>query len=176
MPSITSNWGCEGGQCGRGFGHQEQFRGCADVSITASGSQSYNNLAYPNNNQNQGMQNAYRPVSYIPDGNGNSNTQNYGNQISNQNSILHILSGQTSGYGNNVPMCKATDQYRAQFPYADQFCIDQCKAGRCLSEYFCTSGCKNLNTQISICEATPSFKARYPYATQYCNTICKSVT
>ncbi|KAJ8312041.1 hypothetical protein KUTeg_009414 [Tegillarca granosa] len=49
--NTASNWGCEGGQCGRGFGHQEQFRGCADVLITSSGSHSNNNPAYPSNNR-----------------------------------------------------------------------------------------------------------------------------
>lgn len=29
-----NNWGCEGGTCGLGYGPQEEFYGCADVTIT----------------------------------------------------------------------------------------------------------------------------------------------
>lgn len=153
-----------------GHGHQEQFRGCADVSIAPQGSTLLNQVPANNNNTN-----------YLGTHEGSQQGgQNVQTGNANQNILPHITGTPVSGNGNplvNVQTCRATDQYRAQFPFADQFCINQCKAGRCLSEIFCSSGCKLLQqvatNQNAVCDATPAFKARYYDATRYCNTVCK---
>lgn len=170
--NTASNWGCEGGQCGRGFGHQEQFRGCADVSIAPRGS-TLPNLLIPNNNNNNNTNNHLGTF-----GANHQDGQNVQPGNINQNNLSQTVSNPVSGNGNPVVQtCRATDQYRAQFPFADQFCISQCKAGRCLSDFFCSSGCKLLEhvttNQNTLCDATPEFKARYADATRYCNTVCK---
>lgn len=127
---VTGNsYGCEGSHCCVGCGPQEQFYGCADVSVGSIDSQPHSSSGQLPAAQNQiNVVSNQQSVGYIP-----------------QNTY-HVISGQAlfTGSGSRPDPCTATPQYRANFQYADKFCLVQCGRGNCPSQEYCTPACRRL--------------------------------
>ncbi|XP_060076005.1 uncharacterized protein LOC132555669 [Ylistrum balloti] len=150
--NAGNSYGCDGGHCCIGCGEQEQFYGCADVSVGSMGSSS------PSSGQNPPS--SYHPVNVIPQGQTQTSgihfllpaiAQQQGQYIQNHQpagyapqNTNHIISGNpfSVGSGSQTEPCKATPRYRAIYQYADQYCAVQCSRGNCPAEQYCTSACR----------------------------------
>ncbi|XP_021357189.1 uncharacterized protein LOC110452820 isoform X2 [Mizuhopecten yessoensis] len=150
--NTGNSYGCDGGHCCVGCGEQEQFYGCADVSVGSTGAPSYS--------AGQIHSSVYRPVNVISHGQTQTSgihfllpsaTQHQGQFVQNhkptgyvpQNTYPVISGSLFSGVTGSQP-CKATPRYRAVYQYADQYCAVQCSRGNCPGLQYCTSACRRL--------------------------------
>ncbi|XP_033749018.1 uncharacterized protein LOC117333706 [Pecten maximus] len=156
--NAGNSYGCDGSHCCVGCGEQEQFYGCADVSVGSTGSSSYSSGQMPSS--------VHHPVNVIPQGQTQpsgfhfqlqSSAQLQGQYIQNHQPIsyvpkntYHVISGNlfSGGSGSHQEPCKATPRYRAIYQYADQYCAVQCSRGNCPAEQYCTSACRSMTGGI----------------------------
>lgn len=146
--NTASNWGCDGSNCGKGCGPQEQFYGCSDVSISSDSSYLSSSVSgFPL--VHSGSSGISASVSGI--GAPLSGSNHIGlfpsvmkNSVS---SALSAISSSAHGIGApkppNSPHCQATQFARSAYAYADQWCQTQCKLGNCPQSY-CEAGCRSL--------------------------------
>ncbi|XP_060576961.1 uncharacterized protein LOC132734272 [Ruditapes philippinarum] len=126
--NTASNWGCDNNNnnCCKGCGPQEQFLGCADVSIASSG----NSFGSNNNNNVQsgfgGIQiGAVQIGVKTPEVTGDG--------------FIPIGTNGASLSGSKI--CEATATWKARYIFADQWCRSQCAAGNCPVQY-CKNTCR----------------------------------
>lgn len=150
---TASSWGCDGTNCCKGCGSQEQFYGCSDVAIFTSGSQY--SISRPI--ASSGISGTSLSVFGI------GAPQSGSVQVDQLSAIQNIAhSGQpvvsSSVIGIGAPQggpsqlgafpgqqlkCQATQFARSKYTYADQWCQTQCKIGNCPGTY-CEAACRSL--------------------------------
>ncbi|XP_069134468.1 uncharacterized protein [Argopecten irradians] len=141
--NTGNSYGCDGSHCCIGCGEQEQFYGCADVSVGGSSSSGHMSSS------------VYHPVNVIPQGQTGPSEINFQTQSSAQGqqpasyvpqNTYHVISGSSfsGGSGSQSEPCEATAGYRSIYQFADQYCRVQCSKGNCPTERYCTSACRRL--------------------------------
>ena len=177
----ASNVRCDGSQCCRGCGPQEQFYGCADVAILAG-------------NQAQ-LNNRFTLPPYI--GNAITTRRTIGANIGAQvepkpsspvngapNSFIPVSGGSMNGVGagNNLPSgivgvptlspsCTATKDYSS--PAWDEWCVKTCNSGDDCPRDICSDNCR----VASACRAKPFFRGKQTdplAADKWCMERCTS--
>jgi len=140
---LVSNWGCDNGKCGKGFGPQEHFLGCADVSIS------------PERSTTQAVPSvtSYTPGSVVIDSTDLLNKEKekekenvigmFSASVDKPKLALGFVPIRASNDNETFRGCVAAAGWRAVYPLADAWCRQQCAAGAC-SALYCTAGCLDL--------------------------------
>lgn len=148
LPVISftaSNVRCDGSECCRGCGDQEQFYGCADVAIGAgynTQQQEYTIPPYLGNlltTRRVSGNNAAIPDSFVPVASGSgASSGSQGTQVS-QGSQLP--SGPV-GVPVEELKCRANEEYSS--PGWDEWCYNTCRSGDDCPATLCTEECQML--------------------------------
>ncbi|KAL4232934.1 hypothetical protein ACF0H5_007622 [Mactra antiquata] len=152
--NTASNWDCDvNNRCCKGCGPQEQFYGCADVSISSANTNTDINNMFAQSNTFSSTNNVINgfPLSntYSNTNSGNTGLGQFNigiNSIGSQSGHLPIDSptgvNTQIGASTGSTTCGATAVWKAKFAYADDWCVTQCAAGNCPVQY-CVDACRN---------------------------------
>ncbi|XP_060076004.1 uncharacterized protein LOC132555668 [Ylistrum balloti] len=155
--NAGNSYGCDGSHCCVGCGEQEQFYGCADVSVGSGGSSAYSSpqihsSVYQNaHGVSQGQTplsgqhlSAYHPINVIPQGQ---------TQVSGIHFLLPAIAQQHGQYIQNHQLAGYVPQ----------------NTNHVISGNLFSGG---SGSQTETCKATPRYRAIYQYADQYCAVQC----
>ncbi|KAH3894119.1 uncharacterized protein LOC127862143 isoform X2 [Dreissena polymorpha] len=156
--NTASNTRCDGSQCCRGCGPQEQFYGCSDVTILAGNGGS---VPQAPPSQNQGAkpqplpssQGSVFPDSFIPSYSGSG----------------QVAPPETLGVGSTAGKCAATKEYRLVNNGADAWCVTNCRLFNNCPKERCTDECRQ---SLSECKAKPFYVSRFG-APELANVWCR---
>lgn len=158
---TASNVRCDGSNCCRGCGPQEQFYGCSDITIKANGS--------PN-----------KPPVYIqpvPTQQPLPGNANNGGNGAIPASFQPILPEYIGVPMQPVSECKGTAEFRAGNAAADDWCIRHCANGYCPKEY-CSDQCRGKSPLLpvtNVCKAKQFWREKYDVpaaADKWCKDTC----
>ena len=147
---TASNWGCDGTNCCKGCGSQEQFYGCSDVSISTSGSH-YSNSQPITSSSNFGASSSVFGIGSSQSGSSpigmfSSVDSGHSGESASVIGIGAPQSGssQLGTYQGQRSKCQATQFARSKYAFADQWCQTQCKLGNCPTNY-CEVACRSIS-------------------------------
>lgn len=162
--NTASNVRCDGSNCCRGCGPQEQFYGCSDISIAASSSP----------NKPPGY---IKPVPTYPPYPATVNHIGSGAIPASFQPILPEFIGEPVTVSTVDKDCKGTREFRFSNAMADAWCQRNCANGFCPKEY-CDDGCRETVPILPIindCRAKQFWRDTYSVpdaADKWCAETC----